>query len=96
MKFRLSLALAALLALPPEAGRVGAQAIPGAGVSQPSDSNDQTRHRELLQRLERIARSGEPEDFLALLTSDANQTKARIFAENAFRKGTTQVALQER
>lgn len=60
------------------------------------DADESTHIRELLQKIEEVVRTGDPGAYLALLTENADRTRATNFANATFRPGASRVVVLER
>ena len=84
MTTRVLLALAMILWLPQDAAPVRVQ----AQAPTPLAAGDETTSaRDLMARLERVATTGNPDDYLTLLTASADRGRALAFAGEAFKPG---------
>jgi hypothetical protein len=87
MKLRLALVLVLAAAMN---GRPHARAAP------PQNPQESDGIRLLLQRIERLAQSGAPEQYLDLLSETADNAAARVFVRTELVPGATRVAVRER
>ncbi len=98
MQMRVLFALLLLALVSPDDARLSAQAAaaPQLAPEAAVETDESARIRELLQRIEQVARTGDPAAYAALLADDADRGRAADFAAATFRPGATRVVFLER